>query len=283
VPDFGLAHDGSLPVVPAVFAVVDGTSVRFVDAAGKKVKGWEPPGDEDVAARLAELKKKAPALVREAAERLERGMGAGRRMSREHFAEVFSMHPLLWQMSRGLVWGVFDERNALETTFTLGSRGGPVDAAGAAVTLPAGRAIGVVHPLELGEALVDAWRRKLAHTPPFEQLGRRAQRVSVEGLRQAARGLHGRALDTGVFLGLEKTGWQRGPVLDGGCYTEVSRDVRGCGSVHVAFEPGIYMGDPMMYAEQHVYAIDVRLADSTPAVATSEIERDLHALMTRSR
>ena len=44
----------------------------------------------------------------------------------------------------------------------------------------------------------------------------------------------------------------------------------------MGFTPGIYLGDPMMNADQVIESVEVALRDPTAAVVLSEVEHDLH-------
>lgn len=283
VPDYGLTPEGLLPVKePEVRLELDGLKPRWVDGDGEPVKKLpEPEGDDELKAQLAELKKKAPTLVREIAERLERRMGAGRRMPVDHFTEVYLMHGLARRVASRLVWGVYDEKGRLERSFVPGAQG-PVDVNGKAVPLPEGRSVGVVHPLELEKGERELWSAQLDERgQPFEQLKRRAQRLeTVQALRAAVKPYVGRTVPSGALMGLEKRGWVRGQPVGGGCYVSMSRRLGG-GVAELSFEPGIYLGDPRMNPQQTIVAVDVPLSSSTPPTELSELEHDLHELTAR--
>jgi hypothetical protein len=275
VPDFGLTPEGVLPGGPWVLRLaVDGLKPRFVDQAGEVLKKLPVVDDAELASQHADLKKSAPKLLKEIAERLERRMATGRHMPVEHFLEVYLMHGLARPVAAHLVWGLYDERGRLESTFAPGAAG-PVNVAGQAAPLPEGRTVGVVHPLELSAADRAQWATRLGQQP-FEQLARHSR--AFEGVREletAARAYVGRTVASGTLLGLEKSGWVRGPTEDGGCFSRVTRTTSG-GVAELTFEPGVYLCDPTMHPTQTVVGLELRLAESTPRYVLSEIEHDLH-------
>ena len=76
------------------------------------------------------------------------------------------------------------------------------------------------------------------------------------------------------MLKLEKLGWQRGAILDGPCYNEVSRALPG-GVVTAAFTPGVAIGNPMGTPEQQLSQLDFSFGPNPPPTSFSEVERDL--------
>ncbi len=271
VPDFGLGPDGALPVEPVLRFTIDGIKPRFVDGGGKLVKAL-PQLDDESAGELAELKRKAPTLIREAAERLERRMTESRRMAVDHFVEVYLMNGLLRRLAERLVWTRLE--GGRRTAFGVAGTG-LVDVEGNAVVLPPASFVGVAHPLDLSASERVAWTQRLPESQPFEQLKRRCRCFeSVDALRAALARWVGVQIDAPGVLRLEKLGWERGPMIGHGCYSEVSRAFPG-GRASVGFEPGMMAGDPMMHQEQHVYEIELHLAPDAPAASLSEVERDL--------
>jgi hypothetical protein len=254
VPDFGLSPDGTLPVDPPVrFEVVKGKA-RFVDASGRPVKAFPATGHPERDEELASLKKRAAALVKEASERLEARMSSERRMSLDHFTELYAMHGLLGALARKLVWGQW-RAGRLVLVFRLAGAA-PIDAEGRPVTLEADDEVGVVHALHLDDAARAQWTPHSADAP-FPQLARPLQRFeSAEACARALRKLEGRVVESGQLLALEAAGWTRGDQIGGGCYVELRRPL-GRGTVRLQFAPGIYLGDPLLHHRQTIDAIEL--------------------------
>ena len=97
----------------------------------------------------------------------------------------------------------------------------------------------------------------------------------VATLRSKVSGYINRTVPVGSVLKLEKLGWERGEPVGGGCYVSYLRRLP-TGLVEVSFNPGIYLGDPMMHGDQAIEGIEVNLRDPTSPVLLSEIERELH-------
>jgi hypothetical protein len=277
VPELGLSAGGALDTTPPVRLVLEGLKPGFVDEAGAALKALPPGRGEDATAQHAELKKRAPALVREISQRLERRMALGRHMSLEHFLETYLMHGLAQLVAAQVLWGLYDERGALRETFVPGPHG-PLDVEGAPLRLPEGRGVGVVHPLELDEAARRQWRRQLG-VQPFPQLARASRAIqTVQELRLRTRALAGQQVPTARILGLEKRGWVRGPAEEGGCSLQISRAVPG-GLVQLELSPGVFFGDPRQHPTQQLVALGLRLAEGTAPLVLSELELDLSTLL----
>ncbi len=277
VPDFGLSPEGWLPVTPRLRLVVKKKKASFVDEAGKAVKTLPAVEDPDVDAQVKELKRKAGALLKEGAERLERRMAFGRAMSLEHFTEIYLMNGLLRPLAAGLVWtALVDGKPA--GTFTVGEAG-PVDVEGKPVPPRAGE-IAVAHPLQLSEQERALWSaRKL--DAPFPQLDRKMKSVmGVRELTQALEPLAGLVVPVASVLRLEKLGWVRGPEVGGGCYVSYVRELGPAGRLELDFDPGIYLGDPMHNGNQTLHPVQVQLRPDTPRQLLSELERELREALT---
>ena len=136
--------------------------------------------------------------------------------------ELFLGHPVLFlPFATRLVWGHYDEAARLRGTFRALEDRTLTDASDEPFDLPDTSSVGIVHPLELDDEALGAWRTHLADyevEPPFPQLERpviwvsddqRAVRISPE--------LSGTSLNAMTFRSRsEKLGWVRGSVTSGG-------------------------------------------------------------------
>ncbi len=174
---------------------------------------------------LAEFKETAASL-REVAKvqkaRLENLMVRQFRWSAPRWAELFLDHPVLFlPFATRLIWMHHDESGARVATFrALEDRTltGPADEA---IELPGSGTVGIVHPLELDGAELEAWRTHLADyeiEPPFLQLDRPVVRVEDERRSVTlADDVAGVSLNVMTFRSrADKLGWLRGPVVDAG-------------------------------------------------------------------
>ncbi|MEU8125202.1 DUF4132 domain-containing protein [Spirillospora sp. NPDC049024] len=309
VPDLGLEADGTL--------VLDYGSRRFtagfdealrpyvIDQAGKHRTTLPKPGRHDDATlapaahrRFTALKKDVRAIAGLQLQRLERAMTTGRRWPLPEFREFFVGHPLVWHIARRLVWVA--EHGGTVTAFRLAEDRTFADVDDAAVAMPDGAAIGIAHPLHLGEAL-PTWAQVFADyeiLQPFPQLGREVHALTGEekaGARLTR--FEGVTVPFGNVLRLERRGWYRGPVdSDGG----ISCLVRPAGTrryVVLTLATGLYVGYVSESGDQTIEAVWVG-ADPAPgyfshsasegarhsfaeldAVTASEILADLTAVV----
>ncbi|MFI6025408.1 DUF4132 domain-containing protein [Amycolatopsis magusensis] len=263
VPDLGLADDGTLVLDygPRKFVVGFDEALRptVSDEDGTRRKSLPKPGakdDQDLATaayqRFSGLKKDVRTLASDQILRLERAMVTGRRWSHEDFARYFAGHPLLRHVVRRLVWGVYDERNALVGAFRLAEDSTLADAEDETFTPPAGTTVGVAHPLHLGDALA-AWSEVFADyeiLQPFPQLGRQVLALTEEE-RAALTLTRFDKAKVGVsrVLGLTKRGWERTAPQDGGVEAGVVKPLTGGWFGVIELEEGIVAGDPTMLGE----------------------------------
>ncbi|MDP2270114.1 MAG: DUF4132 domain-containing protein [Archangium sp.] len=216
--------------------------------------------------------KRAAKSLKPALARLERAMSEGAAFSAFHFTETWGMHPLLRELAARVVWGVF--KNGQRVGLFVPS----TPPQGETMPLDESTQVRPVHPLELSEEEKQRARAWFALRQPFEQL-ERAVYPATE-LRQRLRALVDREVPVMALLALERLGWERGAVADGGSWMDLTR--RGDGwSVALHFEPGIWAGDPSANELQLITGVDPEGALS-PRVS-SEIQRDLVSLSPTGR
>ncbi|WP_062433929.1 DUF4132 domain-containing protein [Herbidospora daliensis] len=286
VPDFGLAADGSLTLDygPRRFVVGFDEQLKpyVVDEAGKRLKTLPKPGVKDDAElapeayrRFAGLKKDVRTVAADTIHRLERAMADRRRWGAGDFARLFVGHPLLWHITRRLVWGYYDADGALLGTLRVAEDRGFADVDDETLTLPGGVTVGLVHPLELGETL-GAWAEVFADyeiLQPFPQLGR-----DVYTAPDALDPDRFTKIPTGRVLGLERRGWRRGAPQDAGWQGWIEREAPGGRIVTIHLAPGVCVGYVDMEEEQTVMVEEGHFRGLDP-ITVSEIMRDLEELV----
>ncbi len=220
--------------------------------------GREVPVPEEVKRAAKSLK---PALAR-----LERVMCEGPAFGAFHFTETWGMHPLLRALAAQVVWGVFKgaERVGLFVPTT--------PAQGDALPLDETTTVRPVHPLELSDEESKRVRPWLTQRQPFEQLDRACYPASE--LRPRLRALVHREVPVVALLALERLGWERGAVADGGSWLDLTRRGEGW-SVAIHFEPGIWAGDPQANEAQLITGTELEPEGALPPRIASEVQRDL--------
>ncbi|MCL2849628.1 MAG: DUF4132 domain-containing protein [Micrococcales bacterium] len=270
VPDFGLGADGTmvLDFCDKTFTVGFDEYLRptITDEAGKPRKSLPKTMTEPGASSakvFAALKKDVRAVADLQLRRLEEAMVTQRGWTVEEFTMYLVDHPLVWHLTRRVVWrcdnGFF--RVAEDKTFAD---------AGDEPFAPQGT-VRVAHQLDLGDQAA-TWAGLLADyeiAQPFAQLGRETYTADQ------VTAFHAVTVPSGKVLGLERRGWRRGPAQDAGDQWSIDRPLPGGQVWELGLEPGFYVSDPMMYEEQTLHPADLTGLDP---ITCSEILRDLHTL-----
>ena len=116
------------------------------------------------------LERHLRATLRMQTRRLEEAMIEGRRWGVADF-EALLGQPLMGLLARGVVWGGYDRHGERVTSFRVTDDGCCVGL-GDDDSLDEVASVGVVHPVELSDEELDAWREALAQEQPFAQLDR---------------------------------------------------------------------------------------------------------------
>jgi hypothetical protein len=241
--------------------------VGELDGATLTLEGLKPVMTRGgVPVPLTDAVKAAAKSLKPAVARLERAMCEGPGFGAVHFTETWGMHPLLHVLATRVLWGAFRDGKRLG----LFVPGDPQR--GDHVLLDDDTMVRPVHPLELTVEELARAREWMGAPQPFEQL-ERACYPAVE-LRGRLTALIGHDVSVGSLLALERLGWERGPITDGGTWMDLSR--RGEGwhlSIH--FEPGIWAGDPRASELQTVTGSELEPAGVLSPRIASELQRDL--------
>ncbi|END8826047.1 DUF4132 domain-containing protein, partial [Escherichia coli] len=158
-PDLGLDSSGSLILDfgPRKFTVGFDETLKPVvcDANGKVLKDLPKPNQSDEKTQATDavnlfkqLKKDVRAIASQQIDRLEQAMCQRRRWTAEQFRLFLVEHPLVRHLTRRLLWGVYNDENALITCFRVAEDSTYSDAQDELFTLPAGN-IGIPHVLEI--------------------------------------------------------------------------------------------------------------------------------------
>jgi hypothetical protein len=254
VPDFGLDAEGGmwLDYGPRRFRVgFDEQLKPFVaDEDGARRKDLPPPNAKDdpelaPAARkqFSALKKDVRTIAAEVIRRLETAMVTGRDWSVEEFRELLLGHPLVWHITRRLVW--LGETGGAPTAFRIAEDRTLATVDDEEFTLPEDARVRLAHPLSLADDLA-AWAELFADyeiLQPFEQLGRPVYALTEqERAELRLTRFEGVKVPVGKVLGLVSRGWKRGTPMDAGVENNISREVGENLYLIVDLEPGIAVG-----------------------------------------
>jgi hypothetical protein len=312
VPDFGFDADGirrfewqggkvSAELTP------DFKLTWFDPDTDKSWKSLPASAPDDIKSEVKTLTKLLREAVKGQTARLELTLVRQRRWPVAKWRELYEHHPLLRSFASNLVWGIHDNSGTLLRTFRRYPNGLLADAAGNLEELPeADTTIGMVHPLELDAAALDARRTHLARfkiKPPFPQIDRPVEVMDpLHGNRRSITLTDGKQLGAGTFKSrAEKRGWARGSVVDAGGISSYYKLYPGAGVEVVLPTNDFWVGiDPMdtitlepayfaksgtiergsyIYNEPAPDDPRVLRFDQVPAVVFSETLADLKAII----
>ncbi len=234
VPDLDLDERGSrvFDFGPRQFRfVLDADMKPMIRDDADKLKSDLPkPNSKDDADRAKAavdawklLKKQIKDVVKIQAVRLEQAMVASRRWSVADFEKLLVRHPLMINLVRRLLWGGFDKTGKLQRSFRVTEEQEYASSSDTATSLDGLHEIGIVHPLHLSDDERGKWGEVFGDyeiIAPFPQLGRRVHKLlpNEQKAKEITR-FNGPKINPMALVGiLDKLGWQRGTVQDGGVY-----------------------------------------------------------------
>ncbi|MCM2450402.1 DUF4132 domain-containing protein [Agrobacterium vitis] len=214
------------------------------DESGKRLKDLPKPiklDDPELSSAAVKtwgaLKKDARAVASLQVTRLENMLSTARRVAPDVFWTFFASHPLIRHLAQRLVWGVYtdeDPSTAPHITFRVADDLSLTDSQDEAIDLnftasSSGR-IGLVHPLHLPSADLDAWGSLFGDfeiSQPFPQLGREIYKLTEEekSLSELTR-FGGIKVEGSRLRGMNARGWRVGAPQDAGCIYWLERPLR---------------------------------------------------------
>ena len=296
VPDLDLEADGTrtLDYGPRQFKVCFDEALKpFVkDGTGKALPDLPKPNKADDAEKAKEaeatwktLKKDAKAIATTQIVRLEQCMCGQRRWESDSWRALLLDHPLLINLVRRLIWGVYGTDGALRSTFRVAEDGTLADRDDGLYELPDDSTLGLPHALELSAADSAAWGQILGDyqvIQPFPQIGRDVYSpTAAERATAVLDRRKGHTVATGKVLGMvEQKGWRKGPPQDAGWIWEMSKSLPGGLSAELGLDTGIGADMQMTEPKQVLGSLvlsgrpNITLGD-LPAAVFSELVRDL--------
>lgn len=229
-------------------------------ADGKRLKNLPSPGRQDDPEKAKEansafkqMKKQLKTVAANQKLRFTQVLVTGRFWQADRWQELFVKNPVMHQFATGLIWGVY-EQGTLKGTFRYMEDGTFNTVDEEEYAFPKEGIIGLVHPVELSEEELTAWKEQLADyeiEQPIAQLSRPVYMVTdeeaaeTELIRFKGKILNGLSL-SGKLTG---QGWNRGPVGDGGEYHTFYREdgdvgvtlsFSGCGITFENMDAAVY-------------------------------------------
>jgi hypothetical protein len=287
VPDFGLSEKGEIKLSFGsryFMGSVDAMLKPVIkDSSGAVVKALPAAGKDDdkalakeSAAVWSDLCKELRPVAKLQLERLELAMVNSRRWSGAEFKTLFVNSPLLQNLVKGLVWGIFSSKSKLSTSFMVNADNAFVDTEGNPVKVAESAAIGIVHPLLLNESSLAAWQKLFAKNKqiqPFAQLVRKTYRA-LDDVEKNRFGLDGATVASKALKGLLAMGWST-DVGDAGWIWSFERRFSS-GQASLGAQPGVHITDYEMTSKDQ--KLEVSIPDTLNPMEFSETIRELMTL-----
>lgn len=191
----------------------------------KKLKSMPKPGaDEGSKAEAAykeftAMKKLMKTIVAAQLVRLENTMRTARSWTSENWKKLFVANPIMHRFAIGLIWGIYKD-NKLEKSFRYLDDGSFTTVDEEEFTIPENAQIGLVHPVELPEKELSAWKQQIKDyeiVQPFAQLDRDMFRPTDEEKgKDCIERFKGKVVKSiGLASAMNKIGWSKGAAGDG--------------------------------------------------------------------
>jgi hypothetical protein len=287
VPDLGLSEKGDIQLnfgsryftgsvdaqLKPVIQDVSGAAVKVLPAAGKDD---DKALAREAAAAWSDLCKELRPVAKLQLERLELAMVNSRRWTGSDFKTLLVVSPLLQNLVKGLVWGVFPSKTKLSESFMVNTENEFVNAEGNPVKVTDGSSVGILHPLLMDQPSLASWQKLFAKNKqiqPFAQLVRKTYRA-IDDSEKNRFGLNGATVASKALKGLLAMGWTT-DIGDAGWIWSFGRRFSS-GHATLGAEPGVHITDYEMNGKEQ--KIDVSIPDSLNPMEFSEIIRELMTL-----
>ncbi|WP_295155900.1 DUF4132 domain-containing protein [uncultured Ruminococcus sp.] len=202
---------------------------------GKKIKSMPKPSASDDKAvadvaykEFTAMKKLMKTVVAAELVRLENTMRTARSWTSPKWKKLFVANPIMHRFAVGLIWGIYKD-DKLEKSFRYLDDGSFTTVDDEEFTIPDNAQIGLVHPVELTDEELSAWKQQLKDydiIQPFPQLTRSIFKPTAEELSSGyIERFNGRVLKSIELAGgMSRIGWSKGPAGDGAMLDEFLRE-----------------------------------------------------------
>ncbi len=195
--------------------------IAFFNEDNKKIKTIPAAADASIKDEFKYISKEIRDIVKSQSSRLEYYLIIQRRWNHEQWKNFFQENPVMFIYATKLVWGRYDTNEQLTGSFICNEDTSLLDQNGEETELTGTELIGIVHPSQLDETSLQAWKKQLfdlSVEQVFPQLDRRVP--DMEGIDLSGTiikkfdDIH---MVTGSIRStLERFGWFKGPTGDGG-------------------------------------------------------------------
>jgi hypothetical protein len=221
--------------------------LAFLDESNKTLKALPKATSSDLKEEFKDIAKEIRDIVKSQSSRLEQYLVIQRKWTVAKWDAFFRNNPIMFTYAIRAIWGIFDEKQNLTVTFQCLEDQTLVNMEGDEVDLrenTEGVTIGMVHPMMLNEDQINHWKEALMDAdiqPIFAQLDRPAIFLK-ETDKNVKLSTEFNYVQYGgySFVGkMEKLGWSRGSVVDGGGIASYYKDFSELGVTAIIMQVGV--------------------------------------------
>ncbi|MEO5893554.1 MAG: DUF4132 domain-containing protein [Ferruginibacter sp.] len=195
--------------------------IAFFDEDNKKLKVIPAAVSASLKDEFKAIGKEVRDITKSQSSRLEYYLIIQRRWTVEQWQQFFLQNPVMFIYATKILWGIYDNDENLIQAFLCSEDTDLLDVENEQVTIATGNFIGIVHPTQLEESLLQQWRQHFFNSliePIFPQLDRRLPDLqSIDLSKSIINKFNGKKTAAGsIRTTLERYGWHKGPTGDGG-------------------------------------------------------------------
>lgn len=224
----------------------------FLNENNRLLKSPPKTTSDPLKAEFKEIAKEIRDIVKSQSDRMEQYLVVQRKWPAARWQTFFMGNPVMFTYAVRLIWGIYDEHNRLLQTFLVQEDQSLVNRDGDEMELPKKGQIGMVHPMELPDEDRVHWQNYLLEqgiSPVFPQLDRPVFPLAAENRHKTIiPDFNGIRLNDYTFVGhMNRKGWFRGSVVDGGSVSSYRKDFKYAGITAILIQQGElsvgYMGN----------------------------------------
>lgn len=218
--------------------------MAFLNEDNKQLKSLPKGTSKEIQEEFKEIAKEIRDVVKSQSGRMEQYLVIQRRWQTEKWKIFFMNNPVMFVYAVRLVWGVFNNHHKLLYTFMVQEDQSFINEKGEEIELETDSFIGMVHPAMLTEETTLYWKRALYEseiTTIFPQLDRKVILFDKnhKGVK-ICNDFSGIEMGGYAFITkLDKLGWFRGSVVDGGMISGYYKDFSELGITAIIRQQGL--------------------------------------------
>jgi hypothetical protein len=217
--------------------------LAYLNEDNKVLKSLPKATTNELKEEFKEIGKEIKDIVKSQSSRLEQYLVIQRKWNTEKWQAFFMGNPVMFAYAVRLIWGTYDADNQLIDTFRCQEDQTLINAEGDEIELPEDAQIGMVHPISLTAEQITYWTENLYDDdiqPIFPQLTRPVITLNDKDKNlKISREFQGVQYGGYGFISkMEKIGWNRGSVVDGGWISSYFKDFSDLGFTAIITQQG---------------------------------------------